>query len=234
MLRPIYVVVATLVAAVCAAQAAETPHRPESQQEYWAQIDRKDWSAAVAAAQELVTTARAHAQQQPLALAEALTLLGNAQFGARNYNDAETAFKEALQLAEARAGAASPKLLDPLRGLGYALAASDKHKEAIPLLERALLIDRRSFGLYDLAQQKVLRQLAESLVKVGRPADAERHVAYLVQLGDRVYGKRDPRHAVAIHLAAAHADEIAVLRTGGCHQKLCRARDFWAVKPLVG
>jgi TonB family protein len=207
MLRPIYVVVATLVAAVCSAQAAETPHRPESQQEYWAQIDRKDWSAAVAAAQELVTTARADATQQPLALAEALTLLGNAQFGARNYIDAEIAFKEALQLAEARAGAASPKLLDPLRGLGYTLAASDKHKDAIPPLERALLIDRRSFGLYDLAQQKVLRQLAESLVKVGRAADAERHVAYLVQLGDRVYGRRDPRQVPILCFAAGwHAD----------------------------
>ena len=65
-----------------AAQAAETPHRPESQQEYWAQIDRKDWSAAVAAAQQLVAAARAHASTA-MALAEALTLLGNAQFGAQ-------------------------------------------------------------------------------------------------------------------------------------------------------
>ena len=56
--RPFCVVVATLVAALSAAQAAETPHRPESQQEYWAQIDRKDWSAAIAAAEQLVATAR--------------------------------------------------------------------------------------------------------------------------------------------------------------------------------
>jgi TonB family protein len=207
MLRPICVVVATLVVAACPVRAAETPHRPESQQEYWAQIDRRDWSAAIAAAEALVTAARADAAQQPLALSEALTLLGNAQFGARNYSEAQTAFKEAVQIVEARAGGASPQLLDPLRGLGYSLAASDKHNEAIPPLERALLIDRRSYGLYDLAQQKVLRQLAESLVKVGRPADAERHVAYLVQLGDRVYGKRDPRQVPILCFAADwHAD----------------------------
>ena len=39
----------------------------------------------------------------------------------------------------------------------------------------------------------MLRQLAESLFKIGRTADAERHVTYLVQLGERVYGRRDPR-----------------------------------------
>ena len=207
MLRPIYAVVATLVAALALPRRRSRRTDRNRSRNTGRRVDRKDWSAAVTAAQQLVTTARDHAPQQPLALAEALTLLGNAQFGARNYNDAETAFKEALQLAEARAGAASPKLLDPLRGLGYALAASDKHKEAIPPLERALLIDRRSFGLYDLAQQKVLRQLAESLVKVGRPADAERHVAYLVQLGDRVYGKRDPRQVPILCFAAGwHAD----------------------------
>jgi TonB family protein len=207
MLRPICVVVATLVVALSAAEAAETPHRPESQQEYWAQIDRKDWSAAIAAAEQLVAAARSTAAQQPLALGEALTLLGNAQLGARNFDAAVTAFDESLKITEARVGAASPKLLDPLRGLGYTLAAAEKHKEAIPPLERALLIDRRSYGLYDLAQQKVLRQLADSLVKVGRPDDAQRHVAYLVQLGDRVYGKRDPRQVPILCFAAGwHGD----------------------------
>jgi TonB family protein len=207
MLRPICVFAATLVVAFCAAEAAETPHRPESQQEYWAQIDRKDWSAAIAAAEQLVAAARPSAAQQPLVLAEALTLLGNAQLGARNFDSAVTAFNEALQITEARVGAASPKLLDPLRGLGYTLAAAERHKEAIPPLERALLIDRRSYGLYDMAQQKVLRQLADSLVKVGRPEDAQRHVAYLVQLGERVYGKRDPRQVPILCFAAGwHGD----------------------------
>jgi tetratricopeptide (TPR) repeat protein len=200
-------VVATLVAACGAAQAADAPRRPESQQEYWAQIDRKDWSAAVAAAEQLVAAARERAAQQPLALAEALSLLGNAQFGAKTYDAAEAAFTEALQLVEQHAGAASPKLLDPLRGLGYTLAAAGKHKEAIPPLERALLIDRRSYGLYDIGQQTVLRQLAGSLVKVGRSAEAERHIGYLMQLGQRVYGKRDPRQVpILIFTGSWYAD----------------------------
>lgn len=207
MLRPFCAVVATLLTALPAAQAAEPPHRPESQQEYWAQVDRRDWSAAITAAEQLVAAARENAKQQPLALAEALSLLGNANYGAKNYEAAEKAFTEALQTVEQYAGAASPKMLDPLRGLGYTLAASDRHKEAVPPLERALLLDRRSYGLYDISQQNVLRQLAESLVKTGRTADAERHVNYLMQLGERAYGRRDPRQVPNLCFAAAwHAD----------------------------
>lgn len=207
MLRSICAVVATLLAAFPAARAADTPPRPESQQEYWAQVDRKDWSAAIHAAEQLVAAARERAAQQPLALAEALSLLGNAHYGAKDYAAAEQAFAESVQTVEQHAGPASSKLLDPLRGLGYTLAAGGLHKEAVPQLERALLIDRRSYGLYDIGQQNVLRQLAESLYKVGRLGDAERHVTYLVQLGERVYGRRDPRQVPILCFAAEwHAD----------------------------
>lgn len=190
-------VVATLVAALAsvpaAAQAADPPRRPESQQEYWAQVDRKDWGAAIAAGEQLVAAARARTPPEPLALAEALSLLGNAHFGAKDYIAAETAFVESLQTVEQHAGGASVKLLDPLRGLGYTLAAAGRHNEAIQPLERAVLIDRRSYGLYDIGQQTMLRQLAESLSKLGRASEAERHIMYLLQLGERVYGRRDPR-----------------------------------------
>src|ERR1700754_724558 len=106
--RSFCVVVATLLVALPAAWAADAPRRPEAQQEYWAQIDRKDWSAAVAAAEQLVASARATAAQQPLALAEALSLLGDAQYGAQDYVAAEKAFTEAMQTVEQHAGAASP------------------------------------------------------------------------------------------------------------------------------
>src|SRR4030095_10683083 len=100
MQRPRCAVVAILLAALPVAWAADAPHRPEAQQEYWAQVDRKDWSAAVAAAEQLVTTARESAAQHPLALAEALSLLGNAQYGAKDYVAAEKAFTEALETVE--------------------------------------------------------------------------------------------------------------------------------------
>jgi TonB family protein len=199
----------TLLAAFSlgALDAAELPRRPESQQEYWAQVDRKDWSAAIDAATRLVAAEREKSPQEPLALADSLALLGNAQYGAADYVASEAAFTEALKLVETHAGAASPKLLDPLRGLGYTLAASGKHAQAVAPLDRALLITRRSFGLFDSGQQNVLRQLVDSLVKTGRATDAERHVNYLLQIGERAYGRRDPRQVPLLCFAAGwHAD----------------------------
>lgn len=175
------------------AWAAGEDTRPDSQQEYWAQFDRRDWNAAVAAAQDLVTAARQTAAQEPLALADTLSLLGNAQLGNADYVSAEATFSEALQLVEQHAGTTSSDLLDPLQGLGYTLAAAGRHSEAVPHLDRALLITHRSHGLFDIGQQGLLRQLATSLTKTERAAEAERHINYLLRVGEQSYGGSDPR-----------------------------------------
>jgi TonB family protein len=183
-----------IAAVLCSSvtMAVDAPPRPESQQEYWAQFDRRDWSAAVTAAEKLVAAARER-PDRPLELAETLSLLGNAQLGKTDFVAAEAAFKEALEILEPRVRAASTKLLDPLRGLGYTLAASGNHREAIAPLDRALLVARRGHGLFDASQQGVLRQLASSLTKTGRSAEAERHINYLMQIAERTYGRNDPR-----------------------------------------
>jgi len=175
--------------------AAAPPRRPVVQQEFWAHYDKKDWGAAIQEATQLVDRARANAGQQPLALVTALTLLGNAQLSGGDKVSAEASYREALLIAEQQTGAASPVLLDPLRGLGYSLALLERHPEAIPVLERALIISRRSQGLFDPSQQGMLRQLASSLTHEGRIADAEKQVLYLLRIGEQAYGKRDPRMA---------------------------------------
>lgn len=176
-------------------EAAAPPPRPEAQQEFWARYDKKDWGAAIDEAKRLVDVSRTNAKQDPLALSTALTLLGNAQLSGGDKVSAESSYREALQIVEAHSGAASPALLDPLRGLGYSLALSDRDREAIPYLERALVIARRSYGLFDPSQQTMLRQLAVSLSDVGRLEDAQKHLLYLLRIAEQIYGKRDPRMA---------------------------------------
>lgn len=178
--------------AASAAAAADTP-RPASQQEYWAQFDQRDWAAAVKEAETLVAAAREKSDKKPLALAEALTLLGNAQLGKADLISAEAAYTEALKIVEQHAGSTSARLLDPLRGLGYTLAAAGRDEEAVPHLDRGLLIAHRSYGLFDPGQQGILRQLATSLTRLGRGPEAERHVYYMLRLGERAYGPNDPR-----------------------------------------
>jgi tetratricopeptide (TPR) repeat protein len=181
---------------VDAAQATLSPdstERPESQQEYWAQFDQHDWEAAAEAARKLVEVAREKAKQKPLELAEALSLLGNAQRGLRDYDAAEVTYAEALEIVEANSGSMSSNLLEPLQGMGLTLAGRGDHDKAVPYLDRALLISHRNYGLFDAAQQPLLRQLATSLAQTGRLPEAERHMLYLQRVGERAYGRRDPR-----------------------------------------
>ena len=173
--------------------ATPVPPPPSWQQEYWASFDNHDWSRAIASAEGLVAAARPATPETGLRLAEALSLLGNAQLGAGNLAAAEAAFQESLQLTEKYADRSSGKLVDPLRGLGYTLAAEGKHDKAIPYMDRALLVSRRSVGLFDVSQQGLLRQLATSLATVGEPVDGEKHMQYLLRMGEHAYGRNDPR-----------------------------------------
>ena len=178
---------------ICA--LADIPERPESEQEYWAQFEKKDFDQAVIAAEKLVEAARAKSNTAPLDLAEDLSLLGNAQLAKRNYLAAESAYAEALQILEPRVAPTSEKLLDPLRGMGYALSAAGKHEQAIPHMERALLVSRRTNGLFNFNQQGILRQLAASQSKLGNYPAAEQQMQYLLRVGEHTYGKNDPRMA---------------------------------------
>lgn len=178
--------------AIASAALTASPY-PSAQQEYWTQLEHRDWSAAVTAAEKLVNAARDTAASDPQVLADALTLLGNAQLASRNLPAAEAAFTEALQLIEPRVGATSEKLLEPMRGLGHTLATGGKHAQAIPYLQKALVIARRNSGLFDVNQQGLLRQLANSLTAVDQVQEAETHILYMLRIGERTYGNRDLR-----------------------------------------
>ncbi len=174
-------------------RAEPIPAAVPSQQEYWAQIDRKDWDAAIASAERLLAPLRSAASPDTRQLTEALLLLGNAQLGKGNLVAAQEAFSEALKLTEDRVGSNSSQLFDPLRGLGYTLAAAGKHAAAVPYLDRALLLLRRNAGLFDLSQQGLLRQLAISQTLLGQLLEAQRHMLYLLRVGEHAYGATDPR-----------------------------------------
>ncbi|MBB6095064.1 tetratricopeptide (TPR) repeat protein [Povalibacter uvarum] len=186
-------VICGLIATWSGMSAAQPVAQPSWQQEYWARFDNKDWDAAIASAEQLVAASRPATADTGLRLSEALSLLGGAQLNKGNLVAAEQAFTEAVQLAEKYGSRTSAALIDPLRGLGYTLATQNKHAQAIPYMDRALLISRRSAGLFDLSQQGLLRQLADSLTRVGAAPEAERHMQYVLRVGEHVYGEDDPR-----------------------------------------
>lgn len=167
--------------------------RPPSAQEYWAQVDKHNWDDAILAAERLIEAARLEANDKPLELAEALSLLGDAQLVSRNFVAAEAAYSEALQILGPRVPPTSERLIEPLRGMGFTLAHTGKHDQAVPFLERALLVMRRTHGLFDINQRNLLRQFATSLAMIGEFVEAERQMRYFVRVGQQNYGAQDPR-----------------------------------------
>lgn len=207
-------IVLSLTAGAASALEADAAlaSRPPTAQEYWALADKKDWAAALATAQTLVESARKNAQGEPLELVRALVMLGNAQLQSADLTTAETTFREALTLAEQHDGAASRHTLEPLRGLGFALAAADRHPEAIPYLDRALLISHRTHGLFHIGQQSILKQLAHSLTLLGQPLVAGRHINYMLTVGERAYRANDPRRIALMSSVADWHNEIGNFR----------------------
>jgi tetratricopeptide (TPR) repeat protein len=139
-----------------------------------------------------VNAARSRADADPLALEDALTALGDAYLDASQYAKAEASYNEALQLAERHAGLESARVLPSLLGLGNTLAASGRHHQAVPRLQRALAIQRSQYGLFDLRQQDTLKTLAASLTALDRTAEAQDLMIYRVRAAEKNFGEGNP------------------------------------------
>jgi len=185
------------------------PPQAASRQEFWAQFDQKDWTAAIASAEQMVAAARQATPPDAFRLSSALTLLGSAQLSGQLPAAAEASFTEALKLVDQHLNGADPRLLDPLRGLGYSLAAQSKHEQAIAYLDRGLLVSRRNAGLFDIGQQGMLRQAANSYTALGRPAEGIKYMTYLLRVGEHTYGTSDPRIAPLLVVVGNWYAEIA-------------------------
>jgi TonB family protein len=210
--------------------------------EYSRPRDGADPQIAVSAAQAQVANARSGAADDPQALADALTTLGDALLQARDYTGAETAYAEALQITEQRSGSNSTQTFKPLRGLGYSLAASGRDEEAIPYMERALTIARAEYGVFDPEQMDLLHALSDSLTALGRREEAGNHMFYTLRLAEKAYGEGDPRMAPAVCALGEWFAEI--YRPAGARMayqfalnivtKSVGADDLAAVEPLRG
>lgn len=107
-------------------------------------------------------------------------------------------YNEALQLAERDTGLESERVLPSLLGLGNTLAASGRHAQAVPRLQRALAIQRSQYGLFDLRQQDTLKTLAASLTALDRTAEAQDLMTYGVRAAEKTYGKGSPKVIPAV------------------------------------
>lgn len=195
--------------ALCIALAFTTAHAqvnsddiyqtPVLEDDYLARQDG-DSAAAIEAAGRQVEQLRANAHDSPRALASALVRLGDAHLNGGDHATAATSYTEALQVLEDNVSLVDPAQLEPLRGLGLALARADQHALAVPYLERAVMIFHRAHGVLSPSQQGLLYQLANSLWYSGRAVDAQKQLQYLQRVGEHAYGPNDPRLAQVFNI----------------------------------
>lgn len=126
-------------------------------------------------------------------LPRALNNLGATQYQLHDYVAADKAYSRALALIEDAHGALSPRLVAPLRGLALTYQGIGRNELAVPLLERAVAIQRRSNGLFDPAQRELLTPLIDGYVALARFKDADRVQLYALQISEHQYGTGDQR-----------------------------------------
>lgn len=172
---------------------------PELQQEYWTRSEKRDWDAVINAAQLKVDEVRA-SNAPPAKLAWTLSVLGQAQLGKEDFTAAAATFTEALQLLEPIARGVDARLVEPLRGMGFALAGQNDYVQAVGYMEKSLAILRRTDGLFDISQKDTLTELASSLSVMGKAEEASQQMQYLRRVGEQAYGPKDLR--LVPHLCA--------------------------------
>jgi tetratricopeptide (TPR) repeat protein len=88
--------------------------------------------------------------------------------------------------------------IDAALAEGSNLVASGHHEEAVPVLQRALALQRSQYGLFAVRQQDTLKLLATSLTALNRLPDAQELMIYRVRVAEKNYGEGDVRNVSAV------------------------------------
>lgn len=115
-----------------------------------------------------------------------------------NERDAEFDYREALRIAEKQFGPFEPELVEPLTELGRLRMKSNDDDEAELLLLRAKDITHRNAGIFNVEQDKLLRQLSDVYMSQGRVMRAKSQQKLKLMAAERTYGD-SPELVNALH-----------------------------------
>lgn len=134
----------------------------------------------------------------PALAARSLTALGDLHAGGGDRAGAEAFYRQALAKQEAATGRDSEPVAICLNALSHLVEV----KDAIPLLERALAIDRRVLGAHHPQTATTEANLAGVLVHVQRYEEAARLAAEALATFQETLGPDHPRCAVTASILA--------------------------------
>jgi TonB family protein len=200
------------------------PTQPASSAEAYAEFkrlfDAGDHAAAVAIGQQVVVLTEKEETQGTETLQVALMNLGLAQQLSGDYAGAEASYLRAIALIEAAGRIASPRLARAQAGLATAYYSARRYDLAAAALDRAVVLSRRSDGLFNEDQLPLLARQADSLTQLGQLDQALQARRYALRLVERKHGQRSLRYAQELEslgrwysvVAAYEASRTTLLR----------------------
>lgn len=165
-----------------------------------------DFPRALESAQQSVALANRQAPGSAEHIS-ALVNLASTHFKLGDYIAAEPLFVEALNLAEERFGANSPRTIGPLRGLGITLLAQQRPEVAAPVIARAVALSRRTGGLFNDEQLAMSVPLSRAYRMLGLVEDVEREEQYAFRTVEVRHGAESPQLLAALDRLALWYEE---------------------------
>jgi serine/threonine protein kinase len=135
---------------------------------------------------------------------DVLSSLANTERGLGHYEEAETLQRQALESAQRDLAPSDPRATLPMLHLGDILYGDlGRPDEAEALFRRAISIQERELGEYDLILIHGLHSLGDLLGEQGRHQEAERMLRRAIDILSRALGPEHPR-TVGSNLGLAH------------------------------
>mgnify|MGYP001061139518 CR=1 FL=1 len=188
-------------------RASSAPILPEEPESAERELLKKQFAAgryeeAVASAQAMLQMALAEFGDGDSRIVPALIDLGTSQHYAENYQAAQNAYTQAVELLGVERDTRDPRLARPLHGLGVAQYAAGNYAQAVESLQRAVFVTRVNDGLNSLEQLKYYDALTEADLAMGLYEDAIARQKARIAVLKRATGSSSPESIAAVEQAA--------------------------------
>ena len=162
--------------------------RDTLQQEFLGFYDQERFQQSILPAKKIVALTKEIYGENNFRLITPLNNLASAYYMADDFENAQIAFLQCIELIEYNQNIISPELISPLYGFALTLNRYGQYQEAIKILERALRINHVNQGFHNLDQLKIHDILTESLIGANNFQQANHHQTFQVYVNKKHFG----------------------------------------------
>ncbi len=169
-------------------EAEQLTLRGALQQEFLSFYDQERFQQSILPAKKIVALTKEIYGEKNFRLITPLNNLASAYYMVDDFENAQIAFLQCIELIESNQNIISPELISPLYGFALTLNRYSQYQEAITILERALRINHVNQGFHNLDQLKIHDTLTESLIGAKNFQQANHHQTFQVYVNKKHFG----------------------------------------------